>query len=256
MKTRYLLWGVVAYGLVGAMLVAGTAGAAGLSRCQAKLDSCITNWGACTTDLAQAQADLAACLAEPPVVFPGDGVDGPALSYTDHGDGTVTDNNTLLMWEVKDTGSGIHGVGLTFTWSSSGSAADGTAFTVFLDTLNNKCDGDETTACTSNADCAGIGNALCGHAGHRDWRMPNVKELQSIVDYGRRHPAIALSFPGSTAAGNYWSSTTFAGDSSGAWGVGFLNGGVGIGDKFSSPGPGVLTPRPVNRYMRAVRGGR
>jgi hypothetical protein len=30
-------------------------------------------------------------------------VDGPALSYTDNGDGTVTDNNTLLMWEAKDT---------------------------------------------------------------------------------------------------------------------------------------------------------
>ena len=41
-------------------------------------------------------AGLAA--AHPPkVVFPGDGVDGPALSYTDNGDSTTMDNNTQLM---------------------------------------------------------------------------------------------------------------------------------------------------------------
>jgi hypothetical protein len=30
--------------------------------------------------------------------FPGDGVDLPALSYQDNGDGTTTDLNTRLMW--------------------------------------------------------------------------------------------------------------------------------------------------------------
>jgi hypothetical protein len=33
--------------------------------------------------------------------FPGDGVDGPELSYRDNGDGTTTDLNTRLMWEQK-----------------------------------------------------------------------------------------------------------------------------------------------------------
>jgi len=37
----------------------------------------------------------------------------------------------------------------------------------------------------------------CSYAGHRDWRIPNVKELQSIVDYSQVNPALALSFPGS-----------------------------------------------------------
>jgi hypothetical protein len=90
----------------------------------------------------------------------------------------------------KDSGTGIHGVARTFSWSDSGTEPDGTAFTVFLDTLNNKCDQDETVSCTKNADCQGIGNGKCGYAGRRDWRIPNVKELQSIVDYGRFQPAL------------------------------------------------------------------
>src|SRR3990172_4068415 len=137
-----------------------------------------------------------------PKNFPGDGAgDGPALSYTDNGDGTFTDNNTKFMWEIKDDAGGIHDKNNTYAWTS-------TLFTVFLDTLNNKCDGDETTPCATNRDCAGIGNGKCGHAGHRDWCIPNVKKLQSIVDYGTFNPA--SSFPGETAAG-YWSATTNAG---------------------------------------------
>ena len=42
-------------------------------------------------------------------------------------------------------------------------------------------------------------------AGHTDWRLPNVRELQSIVDYGRTRPAIDPVF-GAESAG-YWSST-------------------------------------------------
>jgi hypothetical protein len=38
----------------------------------------------------------------------GDVQAGAALSYTDNGDGTVTDNNTGLMWEKKDDSGGIH----------------------------------------------------------------------------------------------------------------------------------------------------
>jgi len=41
----------------------------------------------------------------------------------------------------------------------------------------------------------------CGYAGHRDWRIPNVKELQSIVDYSQVNPALAPSFPGSRNVG-------------------------------------------------------
>lgn len=38
----------------------------------------------------------------------GDVQAGSTLSYTDNGDGTITDNVTGLMWEKKDDSGGIH----------------------------------------------------------------------------------------------------------------------------------------------------
>jgi hypothetical protein len=55
------------------------------------------------------------------------------------------------------------------------------------------------------------------HAGHADWRLPNAKELQSIVDYSRapeardpsqRGPAIDPVFKITDSAAWFWSSTT------------------------------------------------
>lgn len=46
-------------------------------------------------------------------------------------------------------------------------------------------------------------------AGHSDWRLPNVKELQSIVDYRRHDPALDTRFlQQSDHRGWFWSSTT------------------------------------------------
>ena len=44
--------------------------------------------------------------------------------------------------------------------------------------------------------------------GHSDWRLPTVKELQSIVDYAKHNPAIDTMFFPDTKASVYWSSTT------------------------------------------------
>lgn len=44
-------------------------------------------------------------------------------------------------------------------------------------------------------------------AGHADWRLPNAKELNSIIDYGRI-PAIDPRFAPSDPRGYVWSSTT------------------------------------------------
>ena len=100
---------------------------------------------------------------------------------------------------------------------------------------------------------AGVGGK-CGFAGKRDWRLPNIKELQSIVNYEVFAPAVSPAFNNNcvnatvltgscTAASDYWSSTTGAFGSDFAWVVGFSFGNVDAGGKGFS------------RRVRAVRGG-
>ncbi len=63
---------------------------------------------------------------------------------------------------------------------------------------------------------------------HQDWRLPAIKELQSIFDYGQvTPPAIdQVAFP-NTDSTFYWSATTFSNSVSSAWliffGVNSLN---------------------------------
>ena len=187
-----------------------------------------------------------------------------ALSYTDNGDGTITDNNTGLMWEKKDDSGGIHGQNNTYTWgmTSPPYTMNGTMVTEFLATLNNRCAGDGTTDCTAGGDaaCVGIGTGKCGFAGHRDWRIPNIKELQSIMDYENVDPTVNAAFHNATgctgctdvtlascsctaATAFYWSSTTYSGGPQNAWDVNFV---------FSSI---ANSAKSGGNAVRAVRGG-
>ncbi len=119
--------------------------------------------------------------------------------FVDNADNTVTDTCTGLMWQ-KDTGNG----GNLLNW------------------------------CGALAYCEGL--AL---AGHGDWRLPNIRELQSIIDYGRFSPSIDPAFSGLVTA--YWSSTTSDGNVGSAWIVDF--GGGDVHDLVKSR----------NIYVRAVR---
>jgi hypothetical protein len=113
--------------------------------------------------------------------FPGDGVEGPALSYQDNLDGTTRDLNTNLLWEQKlpvddlrctaadQAQRSVHCVNNVYTWSATagGTEPDGTAYTVFLRTLNNMCSLDETISCELAAGkklCRSMGGQ-CGFAG-------------------------------------------------------------------------------------------
>ncbi|MEM8961715.1 MAG: DUF1566 domain-containing protein [Acidobacteriota bacterium] len=108
--------------------------------------------------------------------------------FADHGDGTITDRATGLMWSRTDSG-------MAFDWS------DALAWVAKMNAAS--------------------------YFGHSDWRLPNAKELQSLVDYDRSpdstdSPAIDPIF-GVTQIVNelgradypfYWTSTTHANVSS------------------------------------------
>lgn len=177
----------------------------------------------------------------------GDLENGAPFNLTNLGDGTISDANSGLMWEIKSNDGSMHDKDESHTWVN--------AFLVHIDKMNNTCDGNETTPCTVNADCTGIGNQLCGHAGYRDWRVPNRNELQTIINLGDRAPAVPVEFDtactGScsvlacscTDNDKFWTSTTYAASPTEAWYVLFTDGDTNFDGK--------VTTNPV----RAVRGG-
>ena len=77
-----------------------------------------------------------------------------------------------------------------------------------------------------------------------DWRLPNVKELGSIVYHSLSSPTIdSTAFP-STLSLYYWSSTTSLPQTSYAWSVHFGNASGMYKNNKSN-----------NNYVRCVRGG-
>ncbi len=111
-------------------------------------------------------------------------------SYTVNTDGTVTDDNTGLMWQREDDST-------PRTWA------------------------DAVNYCESS---------MLG--GYTDWRLPDKKELFTLVHYGywnEGDPAISddstptidpAAFP-NTSLSAYWSSTVSARSNDGAWAVSF-----------------------------------
>ena len=59
-----------------------------------------------------------------------------------------------------------------------------------------------------------------GLCGANDWRMPTVKELENIVDFGR-YPAIDADYFPNALGQFFWSSSPYAYNSGNAWGVYF-----------------------------------
>jgi hypothetical protein len=168
-----------------------------------------------------------------------------------NGDGTLTDNQTGLMWELKtgtpsgsfcSGGASADDVNNCYMWSLSGTAADGSLFTSFLATLN----GGDYYSPAAGQDVSN-GPTAC-FANHCDWRIPTIAELNTIIETsapgcGSGSACIDPAF-GPAQASYYWSSS-LAGVPDFMWGVNFLNGGdFDNGYKLNTD------------YARAVRSGR
>ena len=112
--------------------------------------------------------------------------------FTDNGNGTVTDNLTGLIW-----------------------------------LQNANCFADETwnsalTACNtlSSGTCGLTDGSIAG-----DWRLPNIKELLSLIDFDFYFPPIHMSyFFNNIQTDTYWSSTSVASSTGYAWTVQMADG--------------------------------
>ncbi|HMZ59497.1 MAG TPA: DUF1566 domain-containing protein, partial [Leptospiraceae bacterium] len=127
----------------------------------------------------------------------GTGIDGEfqygrARSFTDNGDGTVTENGTGLYWQKCSAGL------------SGATCATGTAAT---DTWAN-----------AQTYCSGL--SLAG----RTWRMPTYNELANLANYSVSAPAADSAFFPNTVSGNYWVNNTYTASPTFAYYFTFLAG--------------------------------
>jgi hypothetical protein len=71
-------------------------------------------------------------------------------------------------------------------------------------------------------------------AGCHTWRLPNIRELESLVDLRKHSPSIALGHGFTSIQEGYWSSTTSAYEPSYAWVLYTKDGAVGVGYKHQA----------------------
>jgi Protein of unknown function (DUF1566)/Collagen triple helix repeat (20 copies)/IPT/TIG domain len=138
--------------------------------------------------------------------------------FIPNGDGTLTDNQTGLMWEMKTSAcqGEVNCVNNTYTWSTTDpqggvnphTSADGTLYTNFIAGLNGGVYFDPVLG-----QDVSVQLRLGCFAQHCDWRIPTILELQSIItetsvcDSLTTFPCIDPIF-GPTQPGLYWSTTT------------------------------------------------
>ena len=146
--------------------------------------------------------------------------------FVDNGDGTVTDNQTGLMWEKKEdldfVPGNLHDADNVYTWTD--------AMSEWISEVNDRTNDP---------------NAQAGLGGHSDWRVPTIVELQTILlapSPCGTNPCIDPIF-GPTTSAPAWSSTTTSSDPNNHWEVNFIDGVV----NFSLTG--------LIFSVRAVRGG-
>jgi len=69
------------------------------------------------------------------------------------------------------------------------------------------------------------------YAGHNRWRLPNINELESLVDCSAHSPALAAGHPFRDLREAYWSSTTSFFETDWSWVLYLVKGACGVGYK-------------------------
>jgi len=187
-----------------------------------------------------------ACYSADGVVIPCDntGQDGDRRAgtawlsprFTDNKNGTATDGLTGLIWlkdaNCTDTVGGIDRSGGFLDWSSS------------LIWSNNLAGGY----------CGLSDNSVAG-----DWRLPNIVELRSLIDFSSHDPALPHGHPFfNVRLAWYWSSTTNPIFPVGAYDVGMGRGSTHVRAKFPIPFGASHVGNKANAILGVwpVRGGR
>ncbi len=141
----------------------------------------------------------------------------PTERFAVNADGTVSDTLTGLTWQQCAQGQ---------TWGAEGCSGTAAAFT-WQQALQQ--------VQTANNDAA---------LGFSDWRLPNVKELTSLVEIACYDPMINLEVFPATPSSGFWSSSPYEGFSVAAWYVNFDESGAD------------LDLKEINHAVKMVRGGR
>jgi hypothetical protein len=125
----------------------------------------------------------------------------------------VLDRRTGLLWEVKRVDGGWRDGDQLYSWYNP-DAAEHNSEPGLQD--GGRC---ETGRCDTSGFVAAVNEAgLCGRS---DWRMPSRDEALTLLDPAQigRGPAIDLEYFPGTAAGEYWTGTTFRMYPQGAWAI-------------------------------------
>ena len=143
------------------------------------------------------------------------GVEWPSPRFTVNEDTTIKDNLTGLVWARDGNIMPTRDPG----WDTDATVNDGAV------TWQHALD----YVAKLNAE---------NYLGHSDWRLPNVNELESLINAYELNIATWLNTQGfiNVQGSNYWSSTTYAYYPDSAWFVSMWNGAVNSDDKSSVHG--------------------
>lgn len=146
----------------------------------------------------------------------------------------------FLMWPVCGEGNGILPATGASTGEGRGTPWPYPRFEAEGDTVTDRLTGliwrraaslSGGTLAWEQALAAASGLNRGGAGSGEGWRLPNINELESLVDLGRYGPALPKGHPFEELQEGYWSSTTSAFEPDWAWALYLTKGAVGIGQK-------------------------